>query len=55
MDIISKLIEIELTQVLSTESIEQKLIEQGISPLRWSIVKVDCNKLTISVAYENLC
>ena len=54
MEIISKLVEIETQLPTDNNIIEQKLLEMGIKPLRWAIVKVDCNKLTISLACENL-
>jgi len=54
MEIISKLVEIEANLPTTTEFIEAKLKEMEIVPLRWAIVKVDGNKLTISLACENL-
>lgn len=55
MEIISKLIEIEACLPIDNEFIEEQLRAQKIDPIRWAIVKVDKNKLTISVAFENLC
>lgn len=54
MEIISKLIEIETKLPTDNVFIEKRLNEMGIFPLRWAIVNVDCNKLIINVAYENL-
>lgn len=54
MQIISKLIKIEATLPADSEFIEQKLKEMGIEPLRWAIVGVDGNTLTISLACESL-
>ncbi len=55
MEIISKLIEIETELPVDNDFIEAKLNELGITPLRWAIVNVNYNKLTISLACENLC
>jgi len=54
MEIISKLIEIEANLPTDNDFIESKLREMGIEPLRWAIVKVEGNILTVSVACENL-
>jgi len=54
MDIVSKLVTIEAKLPIDNECIEQKLYEMGIKPLRWSIVKVNGNFLTINLACENL-
>lgn len=54
MDIVSKLVEIENNGEINNDFIESKLNEMGIIPLRWAIVNVDCNKLTLSVAHQNL-
>lgn len=39
MEIISKLINMEVKLPVSNELIEQKLKEMGIKPLRWAIVE----------------
>lgn len=55
MEIISKLVEIEAQAPFDNEFIEAKLTQMGITPLRWAIVAVNGNTLTISLACENLC
>lgn len=50
MQIISKLVEIEAPLPVDNEFIEKKLKEMGVNPLRWAIVKVEGNILTISLA-----
>jgi len=50
--IISKLVEIERTEELSTEYIEGELNKQGIEPLRWAITAAEQEKLTVSVSFE---
>ena len=54
MEIISKLIKIEAKLPIDNDFIEAKLREMGIEPLRWAIVKVEGNILTISLACTNL-
>ena len=54
MEIISKLMGIEANLPTDNNFIETKLREMGINPLRWAIVKVNGDKLTVSVACENL-
>lgn len=54
MEITSKLIEIEADLPVDNDFIEKKLEEMGIEPLRWAIVNVHGNILTISLACENL-
>ena len=54
MEIISKLVEIEAKLPIDNNFIEQELKAMGITPLRWAIVKCECNRLTISLACENL-
>lgn len=51
-EIISKLINIEANLPVDTDFIESKLREMGIEPLRWAIVAVYNNILTISLACE---
>lgn len=52
MQITSKLVEIEAQLPIDNEFIETKLKAMGINPLRWAIVKVEGNILTISLACE---
>jgi len=54
MEIISKLIEIETKFPIDNQLIEQEMHNMGFDPLRWAIVKVEGNILTISLACENL-
>lgn len=54
MEIISKLVKINVEFPIDDEMIESKLKDMGISPLRWAIVNVNCNTATISLACENL-
>jgi len=54
MEIVSKLVEIEAKLPVDNDFVEKKLYAMGIVPLRWAIVKVKNNILTISLAYENL-
>ena len=52
MQITSKIIEIEAELTVDNDFIEAKLLEMGIEPLRWAIVKVEGRILTLSVAFE---
>lgn len=54
MEITSKLIKIEAELPVDNNFIEEKLAEMGIYPLRWAIVSVQGNILTISLACESL-
>lgn len=54
MTIISKLIEIEAKMPIDNNFIEARLHEMNIYPLRWAIVKINGDKLTISLSCENL-
>lgn len=54
MEIVSKLVEIEAELPVDNLFIEQKLRDMRIEPLRWAIVSVSGNILTISLACENL-
>lgn len=54
MKIQTKKIDLELEFPISSEEIEKEIEKRGIKPLRWAIVNVSGNKLTISVAGENL-
>lgn len=54
MEITSKLVEIEAELPVDNKFIEAKLKEMGIEPLRWAVVNVKGNTLTISLACENL-
>jgi hypothetical protein len=47
MDIINKTISVDKTDVITVESIEQILTEGTITPLRWSIVESNNDKITI--------
>ena len=55
MKIISKTVEIKAKFPISSEYIESELKKIGIIPLRWAIVKVDCNNFAISLAFESSC
>lgn len=50
--ITSKLISIEADFPIDNDVIDEKLKSTGIEPLRWAIVKVEDNILTVSVACE---
>ena len=54
MEIVSKLVEIDARLPVDNDFIESKLAEMGINPLRWAIVKVENNILTVSLACGNL-
>jgi len=54
MEITSKLVEIEANLPVDNDFIEKKLAEMGIEPLRWAVVKVNGNILTVSLACESL-
>lgn len=54
MEITSKLIEIKADLPIDNIFIEKKLAEMGVVPLRWAVVGVRGNILTISLACENL-
>lgn len=54
MEIVSKLVKIEAQLPVDNDFIEKKLLEMGIEPLRWAIVCVEKNVLTVSLACENL-
>lgn len=54
MEIISQLVKIEANLPVSNDFIEAKLAEMNIKPLRWAIVKVEKNILTVSLACSNL-
>ena len=54
MDILNKNIDLEVTLPLSTEDIDNYLKTLNIKPLRFSIVNINDNKVTINVAFENL-
>lgn len=55
MDVVSKIVEIEIDLPIDNIKIENKLSEMGFYPLRWAIVKADGKILTISLACEDLC
>ena len=52
MEIVSKLVELEAVLPVDNNYIEARLQEMGIVPLRWAIVDVGQNSLTISLATE---
>lgn len=54
MDIVTKNIEIEMDLPPETDKIYLKLAQSGIDPLRFSIVKVVGNIVTINVTFQNL-
>lgn len=54
MDILTKNIELEVDLPITTLDIDKALAEKSIKPLRYAIVKVEGNILTINVTYENL-
>lgn len=54
MQITSKLVKIEADLPVDNNFIEKKLVEIGIYPLRWAIVGVEGNILTISLTCESL-
>ncbi len=58
MEIISKIVKINVELPTNNKIIESELEKKGIIPLRWAIVGVDKKNspqtLTISVAYANL-
>ncbi len=50
-EIATKIIKIKSkTLPVEAEFIEQKILENKIEPLRWAIVEVEGNKLTLSVS-----
>ncbi len=55
MDILTKNIDLELNLPITTESIYNALAKRGIEPLRFAVVKVSDDILTLNVSYENLC
>jgi len=54
MEIISKLVKIEATLPIDNGFIEKELYKMGIEPLRWAIVGIEGNILTVSLACQNL-
>ena len=54
MDIQTKNIELKVNLPISTKEIDKCLQDMQIKPLRYAIVKVDKELVTISVTYENL-
>ena len=53
--ILSKLVKIKANLPVDNLFIEAELKKLKIVPLRWAIVKVENEELTISVACESLC
>ena len=54
MEIVSKLVEIEAILPVDNNYIEAKFAQMNICPLRWAVVDVNQNKLTISLTHEVL-
>ena len=54
MAIITKNIDVVVKFPLNFDEIEKALKIQGIEPLRYAIVKVDNNTLTVNVTFQNL-
>lgn len=54
MEIVSKIVEIKAKVPVNNNFIENELAKMGIIPLRWAIVNVESDNLTISLACENL-
>ena len=53
MKIISKLVEINAVSGIDNHFIDKNLEKMGIkNPIRWSIIDVNKNRLTVSVAHE---
>lgn len=50
--IISKNIEISIEKPVTTEQIEAGLESLGIDPVRWAIVDVGENSVTVCVSFE---
>ncbi len=50
MQIISKLVEIDSNEQVTTEYIEKELTKRNIHPLRWAIVNVSDRIYKVSVA-----
>lgn len=52
--IVSKLVKIKFSKPIDNAFIENELKKVGITPLRWSIVNVCNENLTINVAYDTM-
>lgn len=52
--IVSKTITLEAELPVDNVYIENELIDSGIEPLRWAVVAVEGNVLTVSVSYQSL-
>lgn len=50
--IVSENIVISVELPTDDNVIEKELLAHGIDPLRWAVVAVDGNNLTISVSYD---
>lgn len=50
--IISKNFEIQIVRPVTTEQIEFGLSQLGIDPVRWAIVDVGENSVTVCVSFE---
>lgn len=53
MKIISKLVEIKAELPVDNHFIEKRLKEIGIKPLKWAVVNVENNILTLSLTGED--
>lgn len=49
--IISENIKLILKKPFDNEDIETALLKRGIEPLRWAIVSVDDESITVSISY----
>ncbi|MBR3889293.1 hypothetical protein IKJ53_02135 [bacterium] len=54
MSIVSEIINIKNNGNPTTEYVEAELKKQGITPLRWAIVKIGNDFFTINVAYDKI-
>lgn len=52
MKIESTILKLENTGDFSVENIENQIARQGVVPLRWAIVEVDCKYLLVNTAYQ---
>lgn len=50
--ITTETVKLNLPLPTDDEAIEKELKELGIDPLRWAIVKVDGQELTLTVSFE---
>lgn len=52
MKIVTEETELQKPSEFSTEYIETSLRTKGIDPLRWAVVKISSDKITVSVSYR---